>query len=688
VFAFFRRSTPPYSLHAYTFQEEEMKISRRAFLALSATAGAAALMPDSRTSSRAVAASMAAQKAAEKQGISLLDPVDQPKFAYEVPNALAPSFIFRPQNPRKNHYKIGMFQFEQALGLVDPESQQPLKTTVWGYGDRPNRATFPGRTFQVQKDQPITVRWENKLERGRNQPLPHLLPVDTSLHWAYGELNHMQGTDYSIAANGVPVVPHLHGGHTESDSDGLPEYWFSPGWQVVGPRWVKKDYLYDNSQEAGTVWYHDHALGITRLNVYAGLAGFYIIRDERDTGQADNPLGLPAYPYEAAFAIQDRMFSQDGQLFYPAFPGEPAWEDFITDEGLEDDEVPQPSVLAEFFGDHILVNGVIWPKMAVEPRHYRIRLLNGSDSRFYVLQLRAVASDATDLNEAGELLPFYQIGVDNGLLPRPVELDMLILGPGERADLVLPFGDPALVGKRIILENIGPDAPFGGDIPADEEDLFEDRQTDRIMAFDVSLPLDESVADTFDPEVDLRPGGVGYTLEGPVARVRKLALFEGTDEYGRLQPLLGVAEPTMGMDGQMYNRSLGWFEAITENPGLGDIEEWEIYNATMDAHPIHVHLTSFEILGRAEFHGEVEEVPQPQHNHTYGEGGELEIEHVGDFSPPEPNEVGGPKDTVLVYPHEVARIRLRFDRPGRYVWHCHILSHEDHEMMRPYQVGA
>jgi spore coat protein A, manganese oxidase len=180
---------------------------------------------------------------------------------------------------------------------------------------------------------------------------------------------------------------------------------------------------------------------------------------------------------------------------------------------------------------------------------------------------------------------------------------------------------------------------------------------------------------------------VGYTIEGPVARVRKLALFEGTDEYGRLQPLLGVAEPTMGMDGQTYNRSLGWFEAITENPALGDIEEWEIYNATMDAHPIHVHLTSFEILGRAEFHGEVEEVPQPQHNHTYGEGGELEIEHVGDFSPPEPNELGGPKDTVLVYPHEVARIRLRFDRPGRYVWHCHILSHEDHEMMRPYQVG-
>jgi spore coat protein A, manganese oxidase len=661
-----------------------MIINRRHFFKLGAAAGAAFVVPWGRGALPAASAQKMASRAAAAQGVELLDPESQPKFASPAPNALAPSFIFQPQNPKKGRYKIGMFQFPQDLGLRDPVTHTPLMTPVWGYGDNPNTGTYPGKTFQVRKGEPITVRWENKLVDASDRPLPHLLPVDTSVHWAYGQLNHMMGTDYSIAANGVPVVPHVHGGHTESDSDGLPEYWFAPGWNVVGPRWVKKDYSYDNSQEAGTIWYHDHALGITRLNVYAGLAGFYIIRDDQDTGQPDNPLGLPAYPYEAAFAIQDRMFTTTGRLFYPAFPGDPAWEDFITDEGLADDEVPQPSVLAEFFGDHILVNGTIWPKMDVEPRHYRIRLLNGSDSRFYVLRLRAAPAGATDLAEAGDPLAFYQIGTDNGLLPRPVSIEQLILGPGERADLVLNFSD--VVGNRVILDNIGPDAPFGGEIPADPADLFEDRQTDRIMAFDVTLPLNGAVADVFDPDAELRTGGADYTIPGPVARTRRLALFEGSDEFGRLQPLLGVAEPAEGADGMVYERSMGWFEPITENPGLGDVEEWEIFNATMDAHPIHVHLTAFEILGRASFEGEVTPVEQPQHDGTFGEGGSLTLVSVGEYRAPEPNEKG-PKDTALMYPGEVTKIRLLFDRPGRYVWHCHILSHEDHEMMRPYYVG-
>ena len=183
--------------------------------------------------------------------------------------------------------------------------------------------------------------------------------VDTSL--ALGLQPARATTQFSIATNGVPIVAHVHGGHTDFQFDGNPEFFFSPGWGVRGPQWVEKKYLYDNSQPAGTLWYHDHALGITRLNVYTGMAGFYIIRDDFDTGLPGNPLDLPAFPYEAAFAIQDRMFKDNGEFFYPAFPGDPFYADFITGEGavLPSGHLPRRRAtgLAEFFGDHMVVNG-------------------------------------------------------------------------------------------------------------------------------------------------------------------------------------------------------------------------------------------------------------------------------------------------------------------------------------------
>jgi spore coat protein A len=242
--------------------------------------------------------------------IALLDPLTQPKFVNPLPNPLDPSFIFQPTEPGGTHYEIGVFQFSQNLGLVDPVTNQPLSTTVWGYGTSTQPPTYPGRTIQATTNQPITVRWTNNLVDEFNQPLPHLLPVDTSVHWA--------GTHDPL--NGVPIVTHLHGGHTESASDGLPEYWFTPGFSQTGPGWVKETYSYDNDQQAATLWYHDHALGITRLNVYAGMAGYYLLRDERDTGKPDNPLGLPAGQYEVPVVIQDRMFTADGQLYYPSEP--------------------------------------------------------------------------------------------------------------------------------------------------------------------------------------------------------------------------------------------------------------------------------------------------------------------------------------------------------------------------------
>jgi FtsP/CotA-like multicopper oxidase with cupredoxin domain len=707
---------------------EKIMISRRDFLKLSG-ASAAALYAATRGNPlmRALAAT---------QGPGLSDPAMQPKFAVAVPNALDPGFIY---DTSKGKIKVAVDQTVQHTGLVAPDGVTPVPTTLWGYGDK-NFYTWPGRTFQVKSYEPLEVKWENRLGG-----LPYLItgkdntslgfgdytgrPVfDTSMHWAYS-LHGYEG--YSIEKDGVPIVAHVHGGHSDFQFDGNPEFFFSPGYTIRGPQWQDKKYVYDNSQPAGTVWYHDHALGITRLNVYAGMAGFYIIRDDFDTGLFGNPLNLPAFPYEAAFAIQDKMFKDNGELFYPAFPGDPFYEDFITGEGatLPPAQFPGggPTGLAEFFGDHMVVNGMIWPKMDVEPRNYRLRFLNGCDSRFLAAQFFEVPPTATDFSTViSGPLPFTVIGSDQGLASSPTTVDTLLIETGSRYDVIFDFKN-ITPGNRVIMKNIGGDEPFGGDIPSPQ--VFG--ETDRIMAFDVVLPLDTAIP-------DVTPMGINF---GPVVpaptRLRKVALFEGMDEYGRLQPLLGTAEPatdyagnpinwpatpeytSVGLIGQMEG-SIAWHSPTTENPALDSTEEWEIWNVTGDAHPVHLHLVNFEILGRQEIvwdsHTTEDDrvipndmyntpagngtylVTQPtvQHNSvagdpaTYGNG--FRIVNLTYGGPVSLGSADGyvenaPKDMVTALPGQITRIKATFDKPGRYVWHCHILSHEDHEMMRVLYVG-
>jgi spore coat protein A len=421
------------------------------------------------------------------------------------------------------------------------------------------------------------------------------------------------------------------------------------------------------------------------LNVYAGLAGFYFVRDEFDTGLMGNPLGLPAFPYELAYAIQDRMFTDKGELFYPAFPGDPFYADFIDGEGavLDPDLFPGggPTALAEFFGDHMVVNGKIWPKENVEPRNYRMRLLNGSDSRFMVIQFVAVNAGDTNFTNAGSPIPFWVIGSDQGL-GTPAQTDTLVFEPGGRYDIVFDFS--SLANKRVIMKNLGGDAPFGGAFgnDLDPDDLFPDRQTDRIMAFDVVVPLSD-VPDNFS-------GGnlPGYGGVANGATTRRVALFEGKDEFGRLQPLLGTVANDLS-SATAYT----WFQDTTENPDLNSTEEWEIYNFTGDAHPIHLHLVNFEILGRRAITFDAdEENPQQvlQHNGTYGTVAaisNIKVRGVVHLRPSDGYFEKAPKDMVTVLPGQVSKIKATFDKPGRYVWHCHILSHEDHEMMRVLQVG-
>ena len=591
-----------------------------------------------------------------------LDPLTQPKFVNPLPNPLAEGFIFEPT--AGNRYDISVEQFVQSLGLRDPATGAPLSTTVWGYGSKGQPATYTGRSFVVQRDQQIQVRYTNDLVDAEGDPLPHLLPIDSTLHWADPlEQGHVEGP----YTGPVPIVTHLHGGHTASDSDGLPDAWFTPDFEHTGELF-NEIYTYDNDQQAATLWYHDHALGITRLNVYAGLAGFYIVRDDVDTGLPDNPKGLPAGPYEIPIVIQDRMFNvvdkdDDGtndsiELFYPTAPALPG--------------EPDPSVQPEFFGDTILVNGQAWPVLDVEPRKYRFRLLNGSDSRFYNMWINAGAADTLKPDGSGP--QFVQVGTDNGLLYAPVPLTQLTLGPGERADVVVDFS--GWQGQTLIVRN-NAQSPFPKGMTANP------RTTGQIMAFRVSVPL--SAAPDVPLAPTLRDAPVAPTVEqvGTVDRTRKLPLFEGVNSYGRLEPMLGVAEPTTDVGRFEVNGTLSWDDVITENPMVGDTEVWEIYNSTADAHPIHLHLVSFQTLGRQKFTATV--VPKPMGDDATG-GTLAKISLKGKQKAPALNEIGW-KDTVIMYPGEVTRIVANFDREGAYVWHCHILSHEDHEMMRPYHVG-
>ncbi|MCB0549718.1 MAG: multicopper oxidase domain-containing protein [Phaeodactylibacter sp.] len=624
--------------------------------------------------------------------VNLLDAVTHPKYVENLP---LPGKINATNG---GYFRMDMREVTQHLGLYTGGVATPankLYTKVWGYGMENGTITYPGPTFVAMEDVGIDVSWNNNL------PNTHLLPVDQTLHWA---------APPRYPRNGQPTVVHLHGGHTESASDGLPEAWFTRRFRDRGPNWVKKVYHYDNDQEAATLWYHDHALGITRLNVYAGLAGFYFLRDQNEMNLINNGT-LPSGDYEREIVLQDRYFTNDGQLFLPSKFGDPFFEGTLGPEFLD---FPNPSIVAEFFGDFMIVNGVAWPKLEVEQTKYRFRMLNGSDSRFYVLYL----DDEGTVEE--EKLPILQIGVDDGFLnnPVPVPNNELVIAPGERADIVIDFSQlPA--GTRLIMKNRGPDGPFkgfneDGDLDDGDNGVLDPANpltTGQIMAFDVVDLVDDEPTFSVNTSSTLN-NIVEYNL-ADADNTRRVAFFEGMDAMGRLQPIHGIIN---GDDPKVYgsdnpaelNGSLAWFEPITENPMLNDIEVWEAWNFTEDAHPMHLHLVAFNLLDIAPIEisedggadGGIVVIPQDQeehHSHHSGNNGvgryvvESSIletgpdANVGIPVPPAANQRGW-KDTFILPPGTRARVIAKFDRPGRYVWHCHILSHEDHEMMRPYEV--
>jgi len=486
--------------------------------------------------------------------------------------------------------RIRMVEFRRPL-----HSQLP-PATLWGY-----EGQYPGPIVEARQGQPIEMEWHNDL------PQRHVFAVDPHIHGAMPP------------APAVRTVPHLHGARTSSESDGLPEKWFTPGHSVA--------YHYPNAQQAATLWYHDHALGITRLNVYAGLSGFYLLRDRQELS-----MNLPAGDYEIPLVLQDRTLDDQGQLVYA-----PTQEDGT--------KAPPGAWAPEFFGDLPVVNGAIYPYLEVEPRPYRLRVLNGANARFFNFYFN-LAARPTDIPS---LVKFQQIGSDGGFLPKPAPLDKLLLAPAERADLIVDFSGHE--GRTVTLANDAP-SPYPGwaMLTGQHAPLNE------LMQFRVTRPL------ALNGRAFSLPGAVPLERFDPKQAVttRDFVLSERLDAHGNTQAVL------------INNH--GYDDPVTESPALGTLEKWRFINTTDDAHPMHLHLVQFQILERQGF--DVAAFTQ----------GRLQL--VGSPRPPAAHEAGW-KDTAVVNPRDVLTLLVRFEGySGRYVFHCHMLEHEDNDMMRPYEVTA
>jgi len=650
-----------------------------------------------------------------------LDPLSVPK--YQTPLLIPPVMpkagtIKAMMGKSIDYYEISMKQFPQQI------LPAPLPaTTVWGYGAVAKDSkrglllhNAPSLTIEANWNRPVRVKWINDLKSGDNY-LPHLLPVDRTLHWANppgGDAGRDTRPDFTGQptpgpyTGPVPMCTHVHGAVGVGDeSDGYAEAWYLPAatnipggyategtwydffadkaFNKFGETWGPgfATFEYPNHNRASTIWYHDHTLGMTRLNVYAGPAGFYIIRggpdgdasvlDYRSATTAVLPGPAPKendkFPpnktyYEIPIAIQDRSFNVDGSLFYP---DSREFFDEIDSPYIPDGPF-SPIWNPEFFGNMMMVNGNTWPFQTVEQRRYRLRFLNGCQSRFLILDFNQIPG-----------VEVWAIGNEGGFLAAPVNLtatngNRLLMALAERADLIVDFTNVPV--GNYVLGNVGPDEPFGGGVPGDDFDVADPGSTGQIMQFNVVPAV--APDPTTPPQFLLLPAITPLPVETvtrPLALLEEAGLGEdaaGNEVEGPVEAVLGTVAGDPNVAPGVWMKQL-WMHQVTENPAVGATEIWEIYNATGDAHPMHIHEIVFEVVNRQDIF--VDE-----------EAKEVQVVPGSLPTPPESWETGF-KDTVTAYPGQVTRVKAQFVTPGQFVWHCHIVEHEDNEMMRPFRIG-
>ncbi|CAM6091324.1 unnamed protein product [Calypogeia fissa] len=509
---------------------------------------------------------------------------------------------------------LGAYKIKKKLHRDLPE------TTLYAYGTSQETASYPGPTLVAKRGIPSHFQWENHIYDRH-----HFLPVDDSISWAKPK------------GGGVPLVTHLHGGEVLSESDGHPNCWHT-ALGDVGSGYTTNNYTYANAQPPAMIWYHDHTVGITRLNMVAGLHGLYLIRS------LEEPPNLPSGEFEKFMALQDKYFFKDGSINFPNVGVSPK---------------THPVWCPEYYCDTILVNGKAWPYLNVYPTKYRFRVLNAANARFFILTL------------SGEpKLKFIQLGTDQGYLHTNVMRKNLTLAPAQRVDFVIDFSK-VKPGCSVVLNNFG-DAPY-----PDGDPSVSPPSTQVVIKFNVMAARENMNVRKFDiPKTLSRK--ISISTEGAIRK--RMNLTESDDDEGN--PV-----------GSHLNGHR-WSDPLTDISELNSTEIWEIVNLTPDAHPIHIHLVAFIVKSQQAFSTESYEAGNCTLDKEFGDPESSFTEE-----PQGPNmDHKGWKDTAVVYPGKVTTFVVRwttqsaepfsFDAtsgPG-YVWHCHILDHEDSDMMRPLKV--
>jgi spore coat protein A len=523
------------------------------------------------------------------------------KYLERVPLPGAGIVVATPTGP--NAYSFRQVEISRQLHPDLPA------TPLWSYDDGSGlggQSGSFGMAVLAESGTPLTVRYTHELPAS----YPDWIPVDTRL---------------TPLGNEVRLMTHLHGGFVAAHSDGNPAV--TPDGFGAGET---QEVFYTNElpqMPASLLWFHDHGLGATRLNVFAGLAAAYILRDEFDTGEEPNPIGIPGGAYEIPLVVQDRQFNPDGTFRYPA------------------SDIEGATWIGEYFGDTMLVNGKVWPYLDVEPRMYRLRILNGCNARILSLDIGGPT--------------FWQIGAEGGMFDVPVPVNRMVLAPAVRADVLVDFS--RFRGARLVMKNHNPSKPVVTPAPSLEQVMQIRVGTTVSQRGPVSIPTS-------------LPGRKAE-LSDPV-RTRYITLNE-----------IDIDEATwfLNLDGVHFDEG-----PTTETPMVGTVEDWVYVNLTGDTHPMHMHLVTFQVVGRTPFDAEAYE---EGNEGLHGVPGGIDPSPfaTGPMLPPAPEERGF-KDTVKVNPGYFTTIRAKFDlptgvtAPQDYVYHCHIVEHEDNDMMRPFTV--
>ncbi|KAH7404032.1 hypothetical protein KP509_15G007300 [Ceratopteris richardii] len=487
---------------------------------------------------------------------------------------------------------------------------------VFAFGESAIKATVPGPSIVAMSGVKTYVRWENHL------PEKHMFTIDETLQVAK-------------PARGVPTVVHLHGGVTEPHSDGNALAWFTRNFEEKGPKWTHDVYVYQNADTTSNMWYHDHAMGYTRLNLLAGLVGPYKVVNP----ELEREFGLPRKKFDRELMVMDKSFTKDGQIYINSTGNNPNIH---------------PEWQPEYFGNVIIVNGKAWPYMNVQRRKYRFRIINSSNARFF----RFALDDGSS---------FTQIGSDSFYLEGPVELKSNLLAPSEIMDVVIDFSK--MKNSTVILTN---DAPYpfpDGDEPGETDG--------KVMQFVIK---DGNVSDKASVPAQLRP--VRRLSEDEAVLSRNIVLYEFDSPSG---------EPT-----HLTINFVNFSAAVTELPKIGTTELWHIINLTPDNHPFHVHLAGFQVLRQQKIK-DVDELSACAVLHKGIEACDLKKHIDADALSPPRNEAGW-KNVFKMQPFYITSILVHFamtdsnpfpfdptGEPG-YAYHCHILDHEDNIMMRPYML--